>query len=74
MEQLCIFCEHIEWNEKVIGPHTTWTGPWTMSEHCFTCEMGQFDQSGVSPSDMDEYREVILKAQTCRHYKQVQPE
>jgi hypothetical protein len=61
MEKLCVFCAHMRTGHE---------GSDSMgSFDTFYCEKGHFD--GIA--DVYFLRENILRAETCRDYKQVKP-
>ena len=73
-EKLCIFCEHFRWkSEEVWGMGSTQTGPMFDGGDA-TCEAGQYKgewEYQSRPDDEVDFRQIILRGQNCKHYKQV---
>jgi hypothetical protein len=69
-EKLCVYCVHM-FIEDSRGCGGTYTGPW--GEKGPSCKKGHFDEYTSDVDDMNEYRTLILKAQTCPDYEQVKP-
>lgn len=69
MENLCIFCEHLEWlNERAMG--SSWTGEYGTSG--FSCKRGHFDAYGKGEDrsfhDINDVRGLFLIAENCADY------
>ena len=70
MEKLCVFCTNMH-IEDTRGPYSTWTGPY--GEVGPACKRGHFNSYDTERiKEMDEYRALILKAETCPDYEQVE--
>jgi len=70
-EKLCVFCTNMEiCDDRGFG--STETGPYGSKGP--SCKKGHFNHySTECIDDMDEYRELIIKAETCSDYDQVKP-
>ena len=75
MEQLCIFCKHFKWSrEEMWGMGSTQTGPMFEGGDA-TCAAGKFAGEWENkPSDEEEFRKIILRANNCNAYEPPQEE
>jgi hypothetical protein len=70
MEKLCIFCTNFRWKaEEMWGMGSTMTGP-MMTGGDAQCGEGKFTD-WPRPTDEDEWRQLILRAQGCDKYSPV---
>jgi hypothetical protein len=83
-EKLCIFCKNFNWSaEEMWGMGSTMTGPMFeggdgrcaagMYEAKALKKMGFKDDSTTRPHDEQDYRAMILIAQKCDKYEQIDP-
>jgi hypothetical protein len=71
-EKLCLFCNHFRWSkEEMWGMGSTMTGP-MFEGGSATCGKGHADDTWLYPDDEKEYRKIVLHAQTCPDYDQVE--
>lgn len=72
-EKLCIFCEHFRWKkEEQWGMGSTLTGP-MMEGGNASCDAGMATDWPYMMDDESDWRRVIVTAQKCPEYKQVEP-
>ena len=71
MERLCVFCKHWLFSGGSQGYSEMTPG----SNASMDCLKGHFtsDEQYLFIMGADEYRKTILKAETCKDYKQVKP-
>lgn len=65
-EKLCMFCKHFGLDRFSIEEYGTYTGSSLVGG--FTCEMGHMSALGENPYDIDDFRKMIRKAETCKNY------
>jgi len=73
MEKLCMFCVHFRWQkEEMWGMGSTLTGP-MMEGGDALCDEGHFKGKDIPhyPRDEEDFRKIIVVAQTCPDYQQV---
>jgi hypothetical protein len=70
VEKLCLWCQHFCWTkESMWGMGSTMTGP-MMEGGDFKCEVGH-KWDVWQPDDQEDWRKVVVKAQTCPDYEQI---
>lgn len=71
-EKLCIFCVHFRWSkEELWMMGSTGTGP-MMEGGDASCDKGH-GKDWTQPYDEGDFRRIIIHAQTCPDYEQVEP-
>lgn len=71
MEKLCLFCEHFVWRkEEMWGMGSTMTGPMFEGGDS-NCRKGHREIFHY-PNDESDFRRIVLFAEKCLDYKQVQ--
>jgi len=63
-EKICVFCPHFEYDRIREYSYSEYTGG---TDGGFGCAKGHFTE--VQPWDNNEFRKLILKAETCPDYK-----
>lgn len=65
-ERLCVFCEHLQWQEFDI---TDWGGQTGASlDGGLSCRAGRFERERERPGDIMEFRVLILRARECSEF------
>jgi hypothetical protein len=62
-EKICMFCPHFDWNDISYYEYSEYT---VGVDGGATCKKGHFREE--NPSDLDDFRELILRAETCKDY------
>ena len=69
-EKLCLFCKHFRWKkEEMYGMGSTMTGPMFRGGDS-SCNKGHQEACNY-PSDEEEFRRIVLAAEKCPDYRQV---
>lgn len=70
-EKLCLFCQHFSWSkEEMWGMGSEYTGPMFEGGDA-SCGKGH-DWPVSYPGDENDFRLIVIKAQTCADYLEVE--
>lgn len=64
-EKLCVFCKHFDFESICYQYYSTLTGGDTTGG--MTCKKHVYTEE--RPYDTQDFRRIILKAETCQHYE-----
>lgn len=68
MEKLCVFCKHFDWESIGYTYYSTLTGG--EIDGGMACRKGHYGHYDKGrPESTEEFRDVILIAQTCKDYE-----
>ena len=69
-EKLCVFCTHAEFNDS--GCWGDYPDPAKLECHKGHFE-GRYHEVGLPVYDMEDFRKIIVQAESCPDYNEVKP-